>query len=66
VTRGLYPNCTACRVSEKAPEMSACDATMAALVAITTMGYNPQLGTRLKKGLAAASGRTSSRADCPK
>jgi hypothetical protein len=37
LTRGLKPSCTACRVSEKAPEMSACDATMAAPVAIPTI-----------------------------
>jgi hypothetical protein len=38
VTRGKKPSCTACCVSEKAPEMSACDATTVALVAITTTG----------------------------
>jgi hypothetical protein len=46
VTRGLYPSCTACRVRENAPEISACDATIAADVEIATIGYSPQLGTR--------------------
>ena len=37
LTRGLKPSCTAWRVSEKAPEISACDATTAAPVATTTV-----------------------------
>ena len=45
VTRGLYPSCTACRVSENAPEISACDATTAAAVAIPTIGYSAHAGT---------------------
>ena len=32
VTRGKKPSCTACRVSENAPEMSACDAMIVATV----------------------------------
>jgi hypothetical protein len=32
-------------VSENAPEISACDATIAAIVAIPTIGYNAQPGT---------------------
>ena len=42
---GSSPSCTACRVSEKAPEISACEATTAATVAITTIGYSAQPGT---------------------
>jgi hypothetical protein len=38
VTRGQYPSCTACWVSEYAPEMSACEATTVATVATATMG----------------------------
>ncbi len=34
VTLGEYPSCTACWVSEKAPEISACEATTAAAVAM--------------------------------
>ena len=37
-TRGTKPSCTACCVSEKAPEMSACDATTVAAVAMSTIG----------------------------
>jgi hypothetical protein len=36
VTRGKRPSCTAWRVSEKAPEMSACEAITVAAVAIAT------------------------------
>ena len=45
VTRGLYPSCTACRVRENAPEINACDATIAAIVAMTIIGYRNQPGT---------------------
>ena len=45
VTRGQYPSCTACRVSENAPEISAWDATTAAAVAMPTIGYSAQPGT---------------------
>ena len=38
VTRGLKPSCTACWVSENDPEISACEAVMAAAVATTTIG----------------------------
>ena len=46
VTLGEYPSCTACWVSENAPEMSACYATMAAAVATATIGYCSRAGTR--------------------
>jgi hypothetical protein len=45
VTRGLYPSWTACRVRENTPEISACDATTAAAVAIATIGYSAHSGT---------------------
>ena len=45
VMRGEKPSCTACWVSEKAPEMSACDATIVAIVARTTMGKRNGCGT---------------------
>ncbi len=46
VTRGRYPSCTAWRVSEYAPEISACDATTAATVAMMTIGYSQAPETR--------------------
>jgi hypothetical protein len=38
VTRGTNPSCTACCVSENAPEIRAWDATTVARVAISTIG----------------------------
>ncbi len=43
--RGSWPNCTAWRVREKPPEITACDAMMVAMVASTTMGKCSQPGT---------------------
>ena len=40
------PSCTACRVSEKAPEMIACDAMIAAAVARAISGYKAHDGAR--------------------
>ncbi len=39
--RGQKPSCTACRVTEYAPEITACDATMVAIVASATRGASP-------------------------
>ena len=36
--RGNWPSCTAWRVMEKTPEITACDAMMVATVASATMG----------------------------
>ena len=36
--RGQKPNCTACRASENAPEITACEAMMVARVARPTLG----------------------------
>ena len=36
--RGLNPSCTACIVSEKAPEMTACEAMTAAATASRIIG----------------------------
>ena len=36
--RGSWPNCTACWVMEKTPEITACDAMMVAMVASATIG----------------------------
>ena len=38
VTRGRKPSCTACRVSEKAPEIVACEAITVAAVASAIIG----------------------------
>src|SRR5438552_3672471 len=50
-----------CCVSENAPETNACDAMMAAAVAMTMSGsWNPS-GASLKNGLSAADGSRSRR-----
>ena len=43
--RGRYPNWIACRVMEKAPLMTACEAMMVARVANNTVGTIAQAGT---------------------
>ena len=43
-------------VTEKAPEITACEAITVATVANTTIGTRPQWGMRRKKGLAIARG----------
>ena len=43
--RGSWPSCTACRVIEKTPEITACEAMMAATVASTTSGKCAHSGT---------------------
>jgi hypothetical protein len=62
VTRGQYPSCTACWVSEYAPEMSACEATTVAKVAMATMGYTHTPESRPKKGLSRTAVGAASRA----
>lgn len=47
---GVYPSCIACCVSEKTPEISACEAITVAIVASSTMGMIPHAGTRRKNG----------------
>ena len=46
----------ACWVTEKAPEITACDAMMVASVASTTSGSRAHSGAIRKKGLETASG----------
>ncbi len=46
----------ACRLTENAPEITACDAITVAAVARTTMGSRPHDGMSRKKGLAVALG----------
>ena len=43
--RGRKPSATACRVTENAPEMTACDAITVASVASTTIGSCSMSGT---------------------
>ena len=43
--RGRYPSWMAWRVTENAPEMTACDAITVATVAITTMASRRRSGT---------------------
>src|ERR687885_362653 len=52
--RGKRPSCTACRVSEKAPVMTAWLAMMVASVAIPTIGMSAQSGTSRKNGFSMA------------
>ncbi len=42
--RGAKPSCTAWRVTENAPEITACDAMTAAAVARPIIGYSAQSG----------------------
>ena len=56
MTRGKYPSCTAWRVSENTPEMSACDATTVAAVDRMTMGMSTGAGNSAKNGFSAAAG----------
>ena len=55
-SRGQYPSWMACCVSENAPEMSACDAMIAAAVARPTSGSSAQSGASRKNGCSAAAG----------
>ena len=56
VSRGRKPSCTAWRVTEKAPEMTACEAITVATVASTTIGIRAQCGKSRKNGLSIAFG----------
>ena len=63
--RGQKPSCTAWRVTEYAPEITACDATMVATVASATSGARPHSGAILKNGLRIAPGSRNSNAPWP-
>jgi hypothetical protein len=58
---------TACRISENAPEISACDAITVAVPASSTSAtvHGPR-GTIAKKGFSVAVGSLSSSAPWPK
>ena len=66
VTRGKKPSCIAWCVSEKAPEMSACEAMTVAAAESTTSATVHRPETSEKNGLAAAAGLASMSAPCPK
>ena len=53
--RGRKLSWIACIVVENAPDIRACDAMMAASVAMTTSGICAQFGAMLKKGLKPCS-----------
>ena len=55
-----------CLVTLKAPEINACEAITAAIVASSTMGTSAQSGAIMKKGFLTASGCLSSKAPWPK
>jgi len=42
--RGQYPSCIACRVTENAPEITACEAITVAMVDRISKGYKAQVG----------------------
>jgi hypothetical protein len=64
--RGRKPSCTACRVTENAPEITACEAMIVATVASSTIGTRPQSGISRKNGLAIAFGSWRISAHCPR
>ena len=64
--RGSRPICTAWRATEKAPEITACEAMTVASVASATIGISAQEGPSWKKGLSIAAGSLSSSAPWPK
>ena len=65
VSRGRKPSCTAWRVTEKAPEMTACEAMTVAAVAARTIGIRAQCGKSRKKGLSMARGESRISAPWP-
>jgi hypothetical protein len=54
------------RVSEKAPEINACDAMIAAAVERPTSGSSAHDGAIMKKGCVAVSPLIKTSAPCPK
>ena len=56
VRRGRNPSCTAWRVTENAPEITAWEAMIVATVASATIGMRAQWGKSRKNGLSTAFG----------
>lgn len=53
-------------MTEKAPEMTACEAMTVAMVASTTIGMRAHSGSIRKNGLSIARGDPRISADCPR
>ena len=66
VSRGRKPRPTAWRVTEKAPEITACEAMTVANVARTTIGIRLQSGNSRKNGLSIAPESSTISAPCPR
>jgi hypothetical protein len=66
--RGRNPSWITCCVTEKAPEITACDAITVASVARMTIAVWAACppGTRKKNGFDAVSGREMRSAPCPR
>jgi len=64
--RGRKPSETAWRVTENAPEITACEAITVAAVASTTIGIRLQSGKSRKNGLSIAFGSPRISAPCPR
>ena len=62
----MKPRAIPWRVVENAPEIMACEATMAARVAMMSSGTRNHLGASRKNGFSAAAGFSSSSAPWPK
>ena len=62
----MTPIWIAWRVSEKAPEITACEAITVATVASAISGYSAQSGASSKKGCLTGSGELRISAPCPK
>ena len=63
---GIRPSWIAWRVSEKEPEITACEAITVAAVDSSTSGISPQPGTKRKNGFSIAVLSLRSKAPCPK
>jgi N-acetylmuramic acid 6-phosphate (MurNAc-6-P) etherase len=61
---GRKPSRRACRDTENAHEMTACEAMTVATVASTTIGRRAQCGISRKKGLVRLAGSRRMRAAC--
>jgi hypothetical protein len=66
VRRGRKPSETAWRVTENAPEITACDAITVANVASTTIGIRLHSGKVRKNGLEIVAGSSVISAPCPR
>jgi hypothetical protein len=65
-SRGRKPSCTAWRVTENAPEITACEAITVATVASSTIGIRAQCGMSRKNGFSIACGEPRMSAPWPR